>query len=221
MSTKRWPQDAATKFIELCLHCFVLLCHLGDLSGLATQCQTSDIQNQSATSDCYWLNFIQGNNFSVEVRESFVDYSINMNLLYPLGSNAPAPLTPESQYEVFCYAQDDWSIQATCQKSFCTWKHLLSKTQSSSMVKFFDTLVYFDRTAKHSTSSFCFNVSSCDQVVRIWWSSFFTSQANSASLKSVNFVPQSNSNGVSFYDSDVFRPGLLASRTENLVIEKD
>lgn len=120
--------------IELCLHCLVLLCRLGDLSGLATQCQTSDIQNQSATSDCYWLNFIQGNNFSVEVRESFVDYSINMNLLYPSGSNAPAPLTPESQYEVFCYAQDDWSIQATCQnKPTCenipVWKQKLNRAK--------------------------------------------------------------------------------------------
>ena len=83
------------------------------MSGLATQCQTSDVQNQSATSDCYWLNFIQGNNFTVDVHVAYVNYAINMNLLYPVGANTAAPLTPETEYEVFCYAEDDWSVQAT------------------------------------------------------------------------------------------------------------
>lgn len=87
----------------------------GDLSGLATQCQTTDIQNQSAASDCYWLDFIQGNGFRVDVHEAFVDYSINMNLLYPVGANSASPLSPETEYEVHCYAQDDWDIQATWQ----------------------------------------------------------------------------------------------------------
>lgn len=84
------------------------------MAGIATQCQSMDIQNESASADCYWLNFIQGNNFRAEVHEAFVDYSINMNLLYPIGSNASEALTSESQYEVFCYAEDDWSDQACC-----------------------------------------------------------------------------------------------------------
>ncbi|CAK8994475.1 unnamed protein product [Durusdinium trenchii] len=87
-------------------------CQPSDMAGIATQCQSTDIQNESASADCYWLNFIQGNNFRAEVHEAFVDYSINMNLLYPIGSNASEALTSESQYEVFCYAEDDWSDQA-------------------------------------------------------------------------------------------------------------
>ncbi|CAK8993859.1 unnamed protein product [Durusdinium trenchii] len=87
-------------------------CQPSDMAGIATQCQSMDIQNESASADCYWLNFIQGNNFRAEVHEAFVDYSINMNLLYPIGSNASEALTSESQYEVFCYAEDDWSDQA-------------------------------------------------------------------------------------------------------------
>ncbi|CAJ1402439.1 unnamed protein product [Effrenium voratum] len=87
-------------------------CQPGDLSGLATHCQTSDVQNVSASDDCYWLNFIQGNGFRADAHEAFVDVSINMNLLYPIGANAAVPLTAESEYEIFCYAEDDWVTQA-------------------------------------------------------------------------------------------------------------
>ena len=83
----------------------------GDTSGDATQCQSSEVQNLSSTTDCFWITLIQSNDFHADVHEAFVDVSINMNLLHPHQGQVASLLSPETTYEIFCYAEDDWPTQ--------------------------------------------------------------------------------------------------------------
>ncbi|CAE7498925.1 unnamed protein product [Symbiodinium natans] len=87
-------------------------CQPGDISGDLTQCQSSEVQNVSSTADCFWITLIQSNDFRADVHEAFVDVSINMNLLHPHSGHPASALTPETPYEIFCYAEDDWQAQA-------------------------------------------------------------------------------------------------------------
>ncbi|CAE8610726.1 unnamed protein product [Polarella glacialis] len=70
------------------------------------------VQDASAVTDCFWTSFIKGNNFRADVHEAYVDYRIDMNMLYPTGANAAVALQHQTGHEIFCFAEDDWKIQA-------------------------------------------------------------------------------------------------------------
>ncbi|CAE7260941.1 unnamed protein product [Symbiodinium microadriaticum] len=106
-------------------------CQPGDTSGDATQCQSSEVQNQSSTTDCFWITLIQSNDFRANVHEAFVDVSINMNLLHPHQGHVASLLSPETAYEIFCYAEDDWPTQANAATNSVSFVAVTSPNNAS------------------------------------------------------------------------------------------
>eukprot|EP00913_Durusdinium_trenchii_P022223 g20882.t1 len=60
-------------------------------------------------------DYIKGNlssSFQVEVHEAFQDVDVEVNRILQKDMAGDAPLELQTTYQVFCYAEDDWKIQA-------------------------------------------------------------------------------------------------------------
>ena len=89
-----------------------LWCQPADLSANAAYCQEGQVQNTGVNDDCYWEKMIKGNAFRADVHAAFSDVSIEMDKIYPTGNNQVAALPRESGFKIWCFAEDDWKIEA-------------------------------------------------------------------------------------------------------------
>eukprot|EP00928_Gymnodinium_smaydae_P040215 TRINITY_DN27306_c0_g6_i1.p1 TRINITY_DN27306_c0_g6~~TRINITY_DN27306_c0_g6_i1.p1 ORF type:complete len:5181 (-),score=906.80 TRINITY_DN27306_c0_g6_i1:179-15013(-) len=83
----------------------------------ATSCNEDDIQDTSATGPCYFERFIKGSvlhgtTFVAGVHEAFRDVDINVNRIWKRDEAAGEALQHEHGYKMFCFAEDDWAIEA-------------------------------------------------------------------------------------------------------------
>jgi hypothetical protein len=98
-----------------------------DSSGLTTShggryCRDMDVTDPSLGTNvadlCYFENFVKGVTadntvFRADVRIPYQDYDIDLNLIEKVAATrAGVALLPQYHYKVWCFAEDDWAIEA-------------------------------------------------------------------------------------------------------------
>ncbi|CAK9095832.1 Uncharacterized protein SCF082_LOCUS45000 [Durusdinium trenchii] len=81
-------------------------------------CREDDISSDPSA-QCYWETFMKGSvalgtSFSAEVPLPFTYVRVEMNRIWQKGLTQGDPLLPdwETEYKIFCLAEDDWPSQA-------------------------------------------------------------------------------------------------------------
>jgi hypothetical protein len=79
-------------------------------------CQYNQIQGSDPTANCYFEDYIKGTAghtvFKVDVHAADTNYKIEMNKIMDEFGGSSIPLKTEYPYHVFCFAEDDWKIEA-------------------------------------------------------------------------------------------------------------
>jgi len=94
-----------------------LWCQATETATGTANCATSEMQASSGL-PCYFETFIQGSSgdstvFTAPVHTAFRDVDINIDKIWEKDMSGSAALEHEHTYNIFCYAEDDWDIQAT------------------------------------------------------------------------------------------------------------
>jgi hypothetical protein len=94
-------------------------CQAAELSTstVTTNCKETDVVPSPSPSPCYFERFIKGDAtygtvFRAEVHEAYRDYEINVNKIWAKNELSSAALVEKFDYKIFCFAEDDWVIQA-------------------------------------------------------------------------------------------------------------
>merc|ERR1719253_2098541 len=91
-----------------------------DGSSVLKNCKEADVQDSTPntlTDPCYYENFIKGGAsdgtvFRAEAHEAYRDYAVEITKIWQNDFTGSDPLTHEHPYKVFCFAEDDWKIEA-------------------------------------------------------------------------------------------------------------
>ncbi|CAE8720003.1 unnamed protein product [Polarella glacialis] len=89
-------------------------------AGAVSSCREDELQDSNPAADCYLEAYLKGGggasvtNFRAEVHEAFVNVEVEVNRMpFRDGiSSTTLPLLPKTGYKMFCFAEDDWKIQA-------------------------------------------------------------------------------------------------------------
>ena len=93
-------------------------CQAAELTGGATgNCAENEIQYTGTGAACYFETYIKGiaahnTVFRADVHVANVDVDIEVNKIEQQDNAASNNLVAETGYKIFCFAEDDWSIQA-------------------------------------------------------------------------------------------------------------
>ena len=79
-------------------------------------CREDEISSDPSA-PCYWETFVkgsqsQGTSFSQIVPEAYTFIEVEMNRIWRKSMTSGDPLLPETNYKIFCFAEDDWPTQA-------------------------------------------------------------------------------------------------------------
>jgi hypothetical protein len=89
-----------------------------DSSSVATRCKNGDMQEaNTASGNCYFETFIKGGGtdatvFRTDAHLPYVDVTVEMNKIWDKDEAGSAELEHETEYQIFCFAEDDWHIEA-------------------------------------------------------------------------------------------------------------
>jgi len=91
---------------------------LPDSSPATQYCKFGDYQESNAGASCYFETFIKGlvsdgTVFRADVHQSYLDYEIEVNRMWEKDQVGSAPLPAQTDFNVMCFAEDDWQIQAS------------------------------------------------------------------------------------------------------------
>ncbi|CAE7924644.1 unnamed protein product [Symbiodinium necroappetens] len=80
-------------------------------------CLDSELQSASSSADCFFEDYIKGNtsdgtSFSAYVSEAFQDVEVEITRILRKDMTAGSLLLPQTTYQIFCFAEDDWKAQA-------------------------------------------------------------------------------------------------------------
>jgi Zn finger protein HypA/HybF involved in hydrogenase expression len=93
-------------------------CQATELSsvGSSVNCKADDVQDTSTAGDCYFETFVKGNgvdnSFVAFAHSAFSDVEIEVNMIAKKDGSGTAPLEHEDSYNIFCFAEDDWKLEA-------------------------------------------------------------------------------------------------------------
>ena len=98
-----------------------LWCQIMSLEGPnPAYCTTHNLQDSNTNvAQCHYERFIKGNEdagvatvYRADIHEAYRDYDISLSKLYASSEETAAALVPETDYQVYCFAEDDWAIEA-------------------------------------------------------------------------------------------------------------
>lgn len=94
-------------------------CQIADKDSTSSPlyCRDLDVQTSVTTNPCYFETWIKGQSahstvFKAEVHVPYTDYDIDMDKIEQKNKAASATLVGQYLYTVWCFAEDDWAIQA-------------------------------------------------------------------------------------------------------------
>jgi hypothetical protein len=96
------------------------------VGGTTPYCKENEFQDTVTTGHCYYEAFIKGRGwlpnmgiykegpkFRADVHTAFTDVDIELNKIWQKDQNTIATMGPgEAEYKIFCFAEDDWRIEA-------------------------------------------------------------------------------------------------------------
>eukprot|EP00931_Biecheleriopsis_adriatica_P071269 TRINITY_DN4511_c0_g1_i3.p1 TRINITY_DN4511_c0_g1~~TRINITY_DN4511_c0_g1_i3.p1 ORF type:complete len:2354 (-),score=405.61 TRINITY_DN4511_c0_g1_i3:1928-8902(-) len=86
-------------------------------AGTSSFCREDEVQDVSSGGTCYFELFTKGSaghgtTFRTDVHEPYADVDVEMNRIWQKDRAGSAPLEHQKGYKIFCFAEDDWAIQA-------------------------------------------------------------------------------------------------------------
>jgi len=103
-------------------------CQIADKDSSAaatgTHCRGMDVTFAPSTDKCFFETWIKGVSragfgttlFRADVHVPYQDYDINLNHIENVGVTAGESLVAQYNYHVWCFAEDDWKIEAMAKK---------------------------------------------------------------------------------------------------------
>ena len=83
----------------------------------SNELSSSESDEVLGTSPCYFETYIKGGTsdstvFRSDVHVAYQDVKISVNRIWEKDRSGAAALTHETAYHIFCFAEDDWKIEA-------------------------------------------------------------------------------------------------------------
>merc|ERR1719506_1288660 len=80
-------------------------------------CSYSELQHYVASDSCYFETYIKGRAldgtvFRADVHQAYRDVDIEVNRIWEKDMVGSAALAHQTPYHIFCFAEDDWRIEA-------------------------------------------------------------------------------------------------------------